>query len=129
MTIKQIKLSIAGAAVLLIIGYTLYKAASGQPIGSSEVYSLAFVLSLFLSAAAWGHKGDDDGIRQDEELGRRISEKSGLIGYYVMLALLLIAIVVEQTLQGTSSISLLILLAIGVCLHPLIEFMQVRKYR
>lgn len=129
MTSKQIKLSIAGAAALVIIGYTLYKAARGQPIGSSEVYSLAFVLSLFLSAAAWGHKGDDDRIRQDEELGRRISEKSGLIGYYVMLALLLIAIVAEQALQGTSSMSLLILLAIGVCLHPLIEFMQVRKYR
>lgn len=52
MTTKQIKLSIAGAAALVIIGYTFYKAARGQPIGSSEVYSLAFVLSLFLSAAA-----------------------------------------------------------------------------
>ncbi|OWA34086.1 hypothetical protein B9G55_17300 [Saccharibacillus sp. O16] len=129
MNTRKLRMGITGTAALLVIGYALYQAISGQGVGNSEIYSIGFVLALFLSAATWGHKGEDDGVRQDEELGRRITEKSGLIGYYVLLALLLIAVIGEQALQGTTPISLLILLAIGVCLHPLIEFLQVRKYR
>ena len=129
MTTKKIKLWIVGPAAILVIGYTLYRAASGQQIRAGEIYSIAFVMALFFSAVTWGHKGEDDGVRQDEELGRRISEKSGLIGYYILLALLLIAVVAEQALQGTASMSLLLLLAVGICLQPLIEFLQVRRYR
>ncbi|NGZ75173.1 hypothetical protein [Saccharibacillus alkalitolerans] len=129
MKTKKILGWISGSATLIVIGYTLYKMANGQQIGSSEIYAIGITLSMFFSAIAWGHKGEDDGVRQDEELGRRISERSGMIGYYVLLVLLFLSVIGERYLYDVQSPWLLILLAVGIFLHPMIEFLQTRKYR
>lgn len=114
--------------VLITIGFTLRQMANGQEIGFSEISSIGIALSLFFTGVTWGRKGED-GIREDEELGKRISEKSGMLGYYVLLVLLFLFVVGEKLLYGLQSPSLLVLLAIGLFLHPMLEFFQVRKYR
>ncbi|CAM4173700.1 hypothetical protein [Saccharibacillus endophyticus] len=129
MTTKRILSWITGATAVMITSYTLYKVFSGQPTGFNEILAIGSTLMLFFSAVTWGRKGEDNGVRQDEELGKRISEKSGMIGYYILLALLFLACVSEQWFYGTQSPFLLILLVIGLFLHPMIEFVQVRKYR
>ncbi len=129
MTIKKVMRWISGVGALVIIGSTLYKIVSGQETGSNEIIGIGTALTLFFSTIAWGTKGEDDGIREDEELGRRISERSGMLGYYILLAMLLLTIVGEEWLYGTHSPLLLILLAIGMFLHPMLEFLQTRKYR
>ncbi|MDO3408195.1 hypothetical protein QWJ34_00290 [Saccharibacillus sp. CPCC 101409] len=116
------------AAVLLTIGFTLYRLAAGQEIGFGELSSIGIALMLFFSGITWGLRGEE-GIRQDEELGRRISEKSGLLGYYILLILLFLSVLGEKLLYGIQSPSLLILLAVGIFLHPMLEFFQVRRYR
>lgn len=129
MTTKRMLGWITGAAAVFVTCCTLYKIFSGQPTGFNEIIAIGSTLMLFFTAVTWGRKGEDDGIRQDEELGKRISEKSGMIGYYILLALLFISCVGEQWLYGIQSPFLLILLVVGLFLHPMIEFVQVRKYR
>lgn len=114
--------------VIVVIAFTLFKIVNGQEIGFSEISSIGIALMLFFSGATWSRRGED-GIRQDEELGRRISERSGMLGYYILLVLLFLSVIGEKLLSSTQSPTLLILLAIGIFLHPMIEFLQVRKYR
>ncbi|WP_432363356.1 hypothetical protein [Sporosarcina sp. UB5] len=120
---------IFGAASLIVIGYTIYKIIMGKDVGFNEISSIAIVLMMFLSAITWGNKEDKDGILIDEELGQRITEKSSKISYFILVFLILVAVFVDELINGTVNIFLLGILGLSMIILPLVEFMMSRKYQ
>lgn len=128
MTKRKIGAILCGLASLIVIGSMIYKIWSGIVIGFNEICTIALLLSMLLSTITWGTKEDQDGILQDEELGRRITEKSSKVSYFLLTIFIFAAIVVDQLINGTINILLLILMALAIIILPLIEFLYIKKY-
>lgn len=129
MNSKKISGMIVGTAIIIVIGFTIYRALTGIGVGFNEIMGLAILFSIFFSAITWGTKGEDDGVRADEELGRKITEKSSKISYFVLMVLILIILLVDQFILGTMNTSLLIVLGLAFATLPCVEFLVARKYR
>ena len=119
---------IFGTTTLIIIGFTIYSIIIGKDVGFNEIVSIAIVLSMFFSSITWGTKEDKDGIFQDEELGKMITEKSSKISYFVLTTLILVAVFTDELINGTVNIFLLVLLALSVVTLPFVEFLVAKRY-
>jgi hypothetical protein len=119
---------IFGTVTLIIIGFTIYRITMGKDVGFNEIVSIAIALSMFFSTITWGTKKDKDGIFQDEELGRMITEKSSKISYFVLTALILVATFADELINGTVNLFLLVLLGLSIVILPFVEFLVARKY-
>lgn len=126
---RKIGALIIGIATLIVIGFTMYKAVSGQEVGFNEISAIAILFMMFFSAITWGNKQEKDGILLEEELGQRITEKSSKISYYILLFVLLAAVAADQWVNGTVNVFLLAALALGMITLPLVEFLVARKYQ
>lgn len=78
--------------------------------------------SFFLSALTWGTKEDRDGVREDEELGRRITEQSSKVGYFILTLFILVAVGIDQWVHEKPSLLLLSLLGLSIVTLPFIEW-------
>ena len=76
MKTRKIGAIIIGTAILIVIGYTIFKIITGREVGFQEVIVMGTLLMMFFSAITWGNKEEKDGIFIDEELGQRITEKT-----------------------------------------------------
>lgn len=129
MSTRRIGSIIFGLATLLVIGFTIYKVTVGKDIGFNEVITISILLMMFLSTLTWGTKEGKDGILQDEELGRKITEKSSKIGYYFLTLFILVAVAADNLVNGTVNIFLLLLLGLSMITLPLIEFFVAKRYQ
>lgn len=116
---------IFGALTLIIIGFTIYRIIIGKDVGFNEIIPIAMALSMFFSSITWGTKKNNDGIFQDEELGRVITEKSSKISYFVLTAFILGAVIADELINGTVNLFLLVLLALSIIILPIIEFLVI----
>ncbi|MGE6227936.1 hypothetical protein [Paenibacillus chitinolyticus] len=118
-----------GLTSLVVIGFTLKKYASGEPVGTSELTSIAAALAAMFGALTWGNKEDGESITQEEEMGRHITFVSAKAAYFIMLAASLIVCIVEKLAFGRDNMAVLILLGLGIVLLPAAEYIVARKYR
>lgn len=117
------------AALVVIIGYSIFKVLAGKEVGFQEVIAIGALLMLFFSTLTWGNKREKDGIYMDEELGQRIIEKSSKISYFILLFLILIAVAADEWVHGNINVFLLALLGLAMVLLPLVEFLVAKKYQ
>lgn len=129
MSTRKIGAVIFGLGALIVIGFTIYKISTGKDVGFNEILSIACLVMIFLTNITWGTKEEKDGILQEEELGKRITEKSSKAGYFLLTFFILIAAVADQLIHGTTSIFLLLLLGLAMITLPFIEFIIARKYQ
>lgn len=129
MRTRKIGAAIVGIATLVVIGFTINKVIVGKEVGFNEILAISSLLMMYFSAITWGTKENKDGILQEEELGQRITEKSAKISYFVLLVLILIAVMADQFVNGTSNIFLLLILALAMIILPFVEFVIARKYQ
>ncbi|MFS0839964.1 hypothetical protein [Paenibacillus sp. 1P03SA] len=71
-----------GLTSLVVIGFTLNKCWSGEPVGTSELTSIAAALAAMFGALTWGSKEEGEGIMQEEEMGRHIRQRQSGLFYY-----------------------------------------------
>ena len=83
---------------------------------------------MFFSSIIWGTKEDKDGIFQDDELRKMITEKSSKISYFVLITSILVAVFTDELINGTVNIFLLVLLALSVVILPFVEFLVAKRY-
>ena len=129
MNIKKFGSIAFGFTALVIIGYIIFMYIDGQAIGFNEVIVASGVIMMFLSSLTWGNEHEDDGILPEEELGQKIIEKSAKISYYVLMVCIIVIIGVEQMLTGTTSIYMLIVLALAMLTMPFVELIVSKKYQ
>ena len=129
MSKRRIASILFGLATLLVVGFTIYKITVGKDVGLNEVITISVLLMMFLSTLTWGTKEGKDGILQDEELGRKITEKSSKIGYYLLTFFILIAVAADNFINETINIFLLLLLGLSMITLPLIEFFVAKRYQ
>ncbi|MFC9710105.1 hypothetical protein ACFTRD_18335 [Paenibacillus sp. NPDC056933] len=129
MKTRSWKIAITGLGAFIILATVIFRTATGKSIGFNEIVTLGAVMMLFMSAMTWGTKEDKDGIREDEELGRRITEQSSRLGYFLLTFFILVAVGIDQWIHEEPSLLLLSLLGVSMITLPLIEWIQVRKYR
>lgn len=120
---------IIGTATLIVIGYTIFKIITGKEVGYNEVMTIGILLMAFFSAITWGNKEEKDGILQEEELGQRITEKASKISYYILVFLILIAVFVDELVNGTINVFLLGILALSMILLPFVEYLYSLKFK
>ncbi|AKA67791.1 hypothetical protein [Clostridium scatologenes] len=129
MNIRKISGLIFGISALVIISFTIYKIVSGKIVGFSEISSIGIVMMAFFSTITWGNKEKDDGIRQEEELGKKITEESSKISYLLITVFIFITVLVDKFLNGNSNINLLVLLMLSMITLPFVEFIISKKYQ
>lgn len=129
MSTRKIGAIIIGLAALIVIIYTIYKVLAGQEVGFNEIIVIATLVMMFFSAITWGNKWEKDGIYQDEELGQRITEKSAKISYFILLVVILLAVGLDQWVNGTVNMFLLAVLGLGMIILPMVEYFVARKYQ
>ncbi|UHA74697.1 hypothetical protein [Paenibacillus sp. 481] len=129
MSRRKVGSIIMGTATLIVIGYAIYRGLTGNEIGFNEVFSIAAILSIFLSSITWGSKQEKDGILQEEELGQRITEKSSKLSYLLLTIFILGAVGLDTYINGTVNMFLLALLGLSVILLPIVEFFYARRYQ
>lgn len=83
----------------------------------------------FLSANTWGTKEEKDGILQDEELGKRITEKSAKYSYYILIVFILLAVSADWLVNGSNNIFVLLILGIGMITLPFVQYVIARKFQ
>lgn len=126
---KKIGAWIFSLALLIVIGFTLYRFSAGNEVGFNEVIAIAAILMGLLSSLTWGTKEEQDGILQEEELGQRVTEKSSKISYFVLTFFILIALAADHYINGTTNIFLLILMGLAMITLPFVEFLYIKKYK
>ncbi|MFK0523346.1 hypothetical protein ACINKY_14140 [Paenibacillus illinoisensis] len=129
MKMKHWKMTLTGAAAFIVLATVIYRTATGKDIGLNDIASLGAVTILFLSALTWGTKEDRDGVREDEELGRRITEQSSKVGYFILTLFILVAVGIDQWVHEKPSLLLLLLLGLSMVTLPFIEWVHMRRYR
>ena len=120
---------IFGIATIIVIGYSIFKVMTGKEFGFNEIMTIAICLMMFFSAITWGNKEEKDGVYQKDELGQKITEKSSKISYFILIGLILIAVFVDELVNGTVNMFLLIILGLSMVILPLVEFITAKKYQ
>ncbi|WP_054707914.1 hypothetical protein [Bacillus sp. JCM 19041] len=120
---------IIGLAILVVVGFTIYKIMTGHEVGFGEISTISILLMLFFPAITWGGEKEKDGILQNEELGIKISEQSSKISYYILVIVLLIAVFIDYSMNGTYNLLLVVILGIAMVLLPLVQFIVSRRYQ
>ena len=120
---------IFGIATIIVISYSIFKVMIGKEFGFNEIMTIAILLMMFFSAITWGNKEENDGVYQKDELGQRITEKSSKISYFILIGLILIAVFIDELVNGTVNMFLLIILGLSMVILPLVEFITAKKYQ
>mgnify|MGYP001237749650 CR=1 FL=1 len=129
MSSRKIGGVIIATAALIVIGYSIVKIINGGDFGFNEITTISILLAMFFSAITWGDKEENDGVFVGDELGKKITEKSSKISYYILLVVLLIAVTADQIVNETNNIFLLAALGLGMIILPLVEFLVAKKYQ
>ncbi|WP_214484899.1 hypothetical protein, partial [Bacillus sp. SM2101] len=90
---------ILGLAILSVLGFTIFKIITGKEVEFNEFLAFSSLFMMFFSAITWG--GEKDGILQNEELGRKITEQSSKISYYILVVIIMIFVFLGYSLNGT----------------------------
>lgn len=126
---RKIGAIIIGTTILIVIGYSIFKITAGKEVGFQEVIVIGTLLMMFFSAITWGNKEEKDGILPEEELGQRITEKSSKISYFILVVLILIAVLVDELINGTINVFLLGILALSMILLPFVEYLYSLRFK
>jgi len=128
---KNKKIISLGAFLLfcIIFGTTLYRWLRFDRIDGWSVFSCFLTLSYLFNSVTWG---DFNGGGEKDELDRHIQTQSAKIGYFVLMILSsLILVVTEKSydLKNIENYPLLIVVGLTFITLPITEFIYSRKYR
>jgi uncharacterized membrane protein len=126
--LKKIKLATCIIITLVILGFTFYKWVTNEHIGKNELITIAMILSMLFSAVTWS-SSREEGVTEDEELGRYIILRSAKISYFLLTIIILIIFVVEELVFKVENTALLLVLCLSIIILPLTEYLIARKYR
>ncbi|MEK5029111.1 hypothetical protein [Paenibacillus sp. FSL M7-1046] len=129
MNTRKIGAIAVGAAALIVVVFTIYKVMVGKDVGFNEIITIATLLMMFFPMITWGSKADKDGIFEDDELGKKITERSSKISYFLLLFFILAALVADEIVNETMNIFLLGILGLAMITLPIVEFLVSKKYR
>lgn len=126
---RKVGAIVFGIIIICLISFIIYKVIIGEAIGVNEVMVTTLVMITFLSANTWGTKEEKDGILQDEELGKRITEKSAKYSYYILIVFILLAVAADWFVNGSNNIFLLLILGFGMITLPFVQYVVARKFQ
>lgn len=118
-----------GTVTLLTIINLIYRVIVGDELGFMEIIMPATFMVFFLTSIIWGNEEEENGIYKDEELGKKIIEKSSMISYYTLIFIIFIAMFADRLIKDTFNVLLLVILAVAMVLQPIVQFFVMRKYK
>ncbi|MGM7681207.1 hypothetical protein ACSVDA_03535 [Cytobacillus sp. Hm23] len=129
MSTRKIEGLILGLVILSVLSFTIFKTITGKEVGFNEILVFSSLFMMFFSAITWGGEKEKDGILQNEELGRKITEQSSKISYYILVVIIIIFVFLDYSVNGTYNFFILGIMGIAMVLLPLVEFLVSRKYQ
>lgn len=129
MSLRKLGTFIFGTMLLISIAVTIYLGLNGYEVGFNEVIIIGSLAGILLSSLTWGSKKRKDGILEDEELGRKITEKSSKISYAILASIIIIAAFLDFLVNETLNPFLLAILGLSIITLPLVEFIVARRYQ
>ena len=118
-----------GTVTLLTIINLIYRVIVGDELGFMEIIMPATFMVFFLTSIIWGNEEEENGIYKDEELGKKIIEKSSMISYYTLIFIIFIAMFADRLIKDTFNVLLLVILAVAMVLQQIVQFFVMRKYK
>jgi len=126
---KKIEITVFGMVTLIILANIVFKIIAGKDIEFYELMAIGVFSMFLLYAITWGNKAEKNGIFQDEELGRRITELASKISYTILFFVILTAVLVDKLVHGTSNVFLLAVFILTMIIFPFVQYLVAKKYK
>lgn len=130
---KRFIFLISCICLIAIIGYALYVFMIEKRIKMGLFFSACLIINFIVNQVTWG---DVDGISKEsqDELGKHISYLSYKIGYFVLIIVMFIALVIEEgnsirNLDNIQNSSLYLALCASIVVVPITEFFMSKKFK
>lgn len=117
-----------GLISLALVGTLVYRLFSGLSVGYQEIILTSIVTIAFFYTWTWGSRKNRDGILPDEELGKRIEQRSMAFSYYPLVGLLWIGLIVDKILTDTTNVTLLVILGVALIVPSVLSFIITQTY-
>lgn len=115
--------------LVIVASLTVFSMIFENNVTFFSIVQLAILLIIFFSYFTWARSGEDERPVPDDELGKKITAKSGLISYKILIVLIFGCICLDYFLHKSANLLLIVLFAIALVILPIIEFMKARSYR
>ncbi|WP_368652687.1 hypothetical protein AB4Y30_13115 [Ornithinibacillus sp. 4-3] len=126
---KKVEISLFSIVTLILLANIIYKLTMGKEIEFYEIIAMGVFSMFLLYAITWGNKAEKNGILQDEELGRKITETASNISYTILYFVILAAILADKLVNGTSNVFLLAVFIFALIIFPFVQYLVAKKYK
>ncbi|MRX74309.1 hypothetical protein GJU40_19505 [Bacillus lacus] len=120
---------IAFVAFIVVSGFALYKWVRFGTIDGGSIFFSFLLLSYFFNAITWEHP---EGEGEKDELDRHIQAQSSRIGYFVLMILSGLILIVSEGVSNLNDINnfpLLIVVGLTFVTLPVTAFIYSKKYK
>jgi hypothetical protein len=117
-----------GVASLILIANVVYRLVFGLAIGEFEIMTTGPVLIWFLFTVTWQSPYKKEGISRKEELGQTIETKSEQGSYTILMGVVLVGLLMDWMITGSTNTALIIILLIGMLLPEILNYIIVQTY-
>ncbi|NPC93062.1 hypothetical protein HOO54_12670 [Bacillus sp. WMMC1349] len=132
-TSKKIIVVLCFAVFCVLVGLTLYRWIQFRTIDGSSIFFSFLTLSYFFNSLNWGnHWGNLEKDGEKDELYQHIVTRSAKIGYFVLMILSGLILLISEGLANLNEIEnypLLIVVGLTFVTLPITEFIYSRKYK
>ncbi|CEI82671.1 hypothetical protein BN997_02556 [Oceanobacillus oncorhynchi] len=126
---KRVEISVFSIVTLVVLANIIFKITTGKNIEFFEIMAMSVFSMFLLYALTWGNKEEKNGIFQDEELGKRITVIASKISYTILYFVIMIAVLADKIVNGTSNVFLLAVFVSAMIIFPLVQYLVSKKYK
>ena len=126
---KRVEISVFSIVTLVVLANIIFKITTGKNIEFFEIMAMSVFSMFLLYALTWGNKEEKNGIFQDEELGKRITVITSKISYTILYFVIMIAVLADKIVNGTSNVFLLAVFVSAMIIFPLVQYLVSKKYK
>src|SRR5690625_4219296 len=126
---KRVEISVFSIVTLVVLANIIFKIITGKNIEFFEIMAMSVFSMFLLYALTWGNKEEKNGIFQDEELGKRITVITSKISYTILYFVIMIAVLADKIVNGTSNVFLLAVFVSAMIIFPLVQYLVSKKYK
>ncbi|RAN84854.1 hypothetical protein [Bacillus sp. SRB_331] len=130
---KKFIFLISCICLVLIIAYALYIFITEKRIKMSVFFFACLIISSIVNQVTWG---DADAVSKEsqDELGKHISYLSYKIGYFVLIIVMFITLVIGEgktiwSLDNVQNSALYLALCASLVIVPITEFFVSKKFK
>ncbi|QFT87953.1 hypothetical protein FIU87_04725 [Bacillus sp. THAF10] len=126
---KMFSIVISSLVLLVIVGFGIFNWFSKGFIDLNAMFAGAIAVGWLFNALTWG---DINGDETKDELDKHIQTQSAKIGYFILMTLAFLILVITEgvgNLNDIQNVPLAVVVFLSLAVLPVTEFFYARKFR